>query len=154
MKQWARKYKKCIRCKRKDRIHKGNGLCVNCYDSDRGKTPKARGHQERYRNTHRKEIRERQRQVHKVNKRKLFDLLGGVCLKCGFTDERALQIDHIDGGGFYERKKLKINPKGFFGYALQSVLRGEKKYQLLCANCNWIKRSENKEFYKQERKPL
>lgn len=22
----------------------------------------------------------------------------------------------------------------------------EKKYQLLCANCNWIKRSENKEW--------
>jgi len=26
-----------------------------------------------------------------------------------------------------------------------SVLAGNKKYQLLCANCNWIKRNEIRE---------
>jgi hypothetical protein len=30
-------------------------------------------------------------------------------------------------------------------FALMSVLAGNKKYQLLCANCNWIKRNEIRE---------
>lgn len=64
--------------------------------------------------------------------------LGGKCVRCGFDDPRALQIDHVKGGGcnapFREyRKAVKI-----IG-ALPGV------YQLLCANCNWIKRAERNE---------
>lgn len=65
--------------------------------------------------------------------------LGGKCVRCGFDDFRALQIDHIDGGGTKELRKL-----GSPGVA-RKVLRGEPGYQLLCANCNWIKRVENNE---------
>ena len=70
-------------------------------------------------------------------------ILGGICNKCGFDDMRALQIDHINGGGTMELKK-----KGGAHYTtgvIRSVLNKENKYQLLCANCNWIKRVENKE---------
>ena len=71
--------------------------------------------------------------------------LGGKCVKCGFSDKRALQVDHIDGNGCKERREKKFN-----GYAykaiLESFLRGENRYQLLCANCNWIKRVENNEL--------
>lgn len=70
--------------------------------------------------------------------------LGGKCVRCGFEDSRALQIDHINGGGTKEREE-----RGFKGnydkHVLQSFLNGENKYQLLCANCNWIKRSEMQE---------
>lgn len=61
------------------------------------------------------------------------------CNCCGFSDERALQIDHINGNGHKEREE--------FGYVgLQKrVLANPKEYQLLCANCNWIKRAEEGE---------
>lgn len=61
--------------------------------------------------------------------------LGGRCVQCGFTDVRALQIDHVAGGGVRERRTI-----GYYGIC-QRVLRGSKGYQLLCANCNWIKRA-------------
>lgn len=73
-----------------------------------------------------------------------MEALGGKCVKCGFKDVRALQIDHINGGGSQERKErdFKMN---FHKHVLESFIRKENKYQLLCANCNWIKRFENKE---------
>lgn len=66
------------------------------------------------------------------------ELLGGVCVRCGFSDPRALQIDHIHGGGNQERKHNHDS-------AAARVIRGEVGFQLLCANCNVIKRIENHE---------
>ena len=66
--------------------------------------------------------------------------LGGKCVKCGFSDVRALQIDHVHGGGTKDFKKFG----GMYG-VYKNVLLEPEKYQLLCANCNWIKRFENKE---------
>ena len=60
--------------------------------------------------------------------------LGDVCCKCGFSDPRALQIDHIYGSGSQERKVLKTED------LYKKVIRDPTPYQLLCANCNWIKR--------------
>ena len=150
MKQWSRKYQKCIECGKAQNSHKGNGLCILCYDLKRAKTPKGRANQARYRDRHRQEIRERQRQERINIKNKLFELLGDKCVKCGFSDVRALQIDHINGNGKKDRGKL--NPKDFYRYALNKVKNGCNEYQLLCANCNWIKRYTNNEFFKQKRK--
>ncbi len=55
---------------------------------------------------------------------------------------RALQFDHINGGGHRERKNLT---KQVSKVVMESFLKNENKYQLLCANCNWIKKSENNE---------
>lgn len=75
--------------------------------------------------------------------------LGGKCVRCGFSDIRALQIDHIKGSGSRERKER--NYKGnFHMHVIKSFLNNENKYQLLCANCNWIKRHENNETKKVE----
>ena len=76
-------------------------------------------------------------------KKAIHALLGGKCSRCGFEDSRALQIDHINGGGVAEIKTIKGN---YLRLVLQSVSKGENKYQLLCANCNWIKRVENNEI--------
>ena len=60
-----------------------------------------------------------------------IQLLGGVCEHCGFDDYRALQIDHIKG----QRGKREAG-----NTVVAKILRGEiEEYQLLCANCNWIK---------------
>ena len=56
------------------------------------------------------------------------------------SDERCLQIDHIHGVWNEPRKvgcllyeDILYNPES------------SKIYQLLCANCNWIKRAEKNE---------
>lgn len=70
-------------------------------------------------------------------------MLSFECVRCGFTDIRALQIDHVNGGGSKERKQAK---KGIYKHILDKIKNGSKEYQVLCANCNWIKRCENREY--------
>ena len=76
-------------------------------------------------------------------RRTVLQVLGDKCKICGFSDYRALQIDHIKGGGSKERKEKGFSSQ-FHRHVLNNFLNGENKYQLLCANCNWIKRFENK----------
>jgi len=71
-----------------------------------------------------------------------FLKLGRVCNRCGFSDPRALQIDHVHGGGTKEGKERSGRGAGLYRRVL---LDTTGKYQLLCANCNWIKRYENGE---------
>ena len=103
----------------------------------------------KYKMTHREKIKQLQKAHYERVKRQLFDLWGNKCKRCGFSDKRALQIDHIKGGGTQERREKKITTsQSFWAIVIKSVLEKENKYQLLCANCNWIKRVENKEFRK------
>ena len=58
------------------------------------------------------------------------------CILCGYNDVRALDLDHVDGGGTKHRKQLK-------GTYVQAMLHREgfpdkDKYRILCRNCNWI----------------
>lgn len=71
---------------------------------------------------------------------KALEILGIECVRCGFNDIRALQIDHVNGGGRQEHIKL-----GSYGVYRQIVNGRTKDFQVLCANCNWIKRYENQE---------
>ncbi len=65
-------------------------------------------------------------------------VLGEKCKICGFTDERALQVDHIKAiGNRYRMRSSNV---------YKDVIQNPKKYQLLCANCNWIKRVEKGEY--------
>lgn len=66
--------------------------------------------------------------------------LGGKC-PCGFADPRALQIDHIHGGGNDDRRKFGGRWRLFYEY----VADNPAKFQILCSNCNAIKRIENSE---------
>ena len=82
------------------------------------------------------------RDWHKKSRAKLhlqvIMALGGKCSGCGFSDIRALQVDHINGGGNRELKQaFKRDYRKFFLHVIESI--GHGKYQLLCANCNVIK---------------
>lgn len=72
-------------------------------------------------------------------KNKAFKLLGNMCKRCKIKDKRVLQVDHIKGGGTKERKKISSLT------LYKKILNKEKGYQLLCANCNWIKKFNRKE---------
>jgi len=72
----------------------------------------------------------------------VYELLGNKCVHCGFSDIRALQIDHINGGGNKEVRKVSGN---YYKFLLTDIPNNPEKYQTLCANCNWIKRSINNE---------
>lgn len=73
----------------------------------------------------------------------VIESLGGKCQHCGFSDSRALQVDHINGDGATERKSGKGNPSHTIYRKI--LAKQTEQYQLLCANCNWIKRVENEE---------
>jgi 5-methylcytosine-specific restriction endonuclease McrA len=68
----------------------------------------------------------------------ITSLLGGKCCRCGFSDPRALQIDHIDGGGKRHRAEHS-NARMVY----KDMLTHPEDFQLLCANCNQIKKIEN-----------
>lgn len=74
----------------------------------------------------------------------VFAILGNKCSMCGFDDVRALQVDHINGNGGKERKSNN-GVTGTYKKIVSLGLKAKKNYQILCANCNWIKRVENKE---------
>lgn len=66
-----------------------------------------------------------------------------ACVKCGFNDIRALSIDHISGGGTWGRKEKQHGGNNFYSWLVRNGF--PVGYQTLCMNCQWIKRSENKE---------
>lgn len=71
----------------------------------------------------------------------VLTLLGGKCVRCGFDDFRALQIDHVKGNGCK-------HPISDYKLAVRILRVIPAAYQILCANCNWIKRAENNEHRK------
>lgn len=64
------------------------------------------------------------------------------CNRCGFKDIRALTIDHIKGNGAEHRRKLRHH--NFYDWLIKHNF--PKGYQVLCMNCQWIKRDKNKEL--------
>ncbi len=66
--------------------------------------------------------------------------------KCGYSDIRALGLGHINGGGAEQRR----NGFGGAGGAKFHFWLKKNNYpsglQVLCMNCNWVKREENNEL--------
>jgi len=110
---------------------------------------------------YREKERERGRKYSKKRREKikieLFEFLGNKCsnpnclIPNGCRDVRALQIDHVHGYGLTHRKETRTKSDTFYFRILREVKAGSKDYQLLCANCNWIKKFENKEIRRFEK---
>jgi|SRR5208282_3369093 len=84
-------------------------------------------------------------------KAKVFLLLGNCCARCGYNDPRALQIDHVKQY-IGKRKASKRSGTGL----LYAILNGKVPFtecQILCANCNVIKRLEDGEHQKSKHNP-
>ena len=93
---------------------------------------------------YRKEKRNRARKKAIELREEVHKLLGDKCVKCGFLDSRALQIDHVYGDGYIDRKK-RFSAISYYIYIKKELMKQSDRYQLLCANCNWIKRHEQGE---------
>ena len=106
-------------------------------------------YQDEYRANHRDEINRRRRKYYVTNrtqirsvatrridklKAELYNIFGKRCVQCGFDDVRALQLDHINGGGAQERRGKTA------AQVWRNAINNPEGYQMLCANCNSIKR--------------
>ena len=103
-----------------------------------------RAHGRRYYDADKERKRAEQRERTRQRRATLLELLGGKCRHCGFSDIRALQVDHRDGNGAKRNRELGIGSSSdpaFYRYATSHL----EEFQLLCANCNWIKRYELQE---------
>lgn len=60
-----------------------------------------------------------------------------ACVNCGFTDIRALSIDHVNGGG-NRHKQLEHMGSSIYYYLKRKHF--PSGYQTLCMNCQWLKR--------------
>lgn len=69
-----------------------------------------------------------------------MQVLGGYCKACGSKDYRVLQLDHIAG-----RPLFRLGTQQLYRFVVSNPEEAKKEYQLLCANCNWIKKWENNE---------
>lgn len=88
--------------------------------------------------------REHVKQWNRKRRQKFLQDMGGKCVRCGFDDWRALQVDHIDSDGAEERAEKGFRHDSNKWYA--HVLAHPERYQLLCANCNTIKKYESDEM--------
>lgn len=104
-------------------------------------------YQQKYYRANREKRKRRAREYNEGMRMAVLDILGRECECCGFDDVRALQVDHVNGGGVKEMKNNhgKMNYNKFI---LGKLLEGSEDYQVLCANCNWIKRAVRKEVRK------
>lgn len=73
-----------------------------------------------------------------ATRERLFEMYGRTCAVCGFSDVRALTLDHIHGDGNEERRQ--VGEKGVYRLALQDY--APDRYRILCMNCQFIEHKE------------
>ncbi len=76
----------------------------------------------------------RLQELRQYKRLQVIKLLGNKCAKCGITDWRVLQINHINGGGTAEFRK-----RGNYYGLITGILNGNRAttdLELRCANCN------------------
>ena len=80
--------------------------------------------------------RERKLNIKKV----LVQLLGGCCVRCGYSDARALDFDHAQPSTKSFNICLNLHQP------LELLETEVKKCQLLCANCHRVKTLEDNDY--------
>lgn len=92
----------------------------------------------KYRAANPEKYNEQSRMAKKRLKDTVFEKYGNICSACGFSDIRALTLDHVLNNGAEERKS--IGERGVYRRSLDDQYTEE--YQILCMNCQFIKRVE------------
>lgn len=105
-------------------------------------------HVKKWRLAHREHWNEYFRNYVRKQRIKAMEVIGqGIikCRICGFDDIRALEIDHINGGGTIERRRNKTTTYSYKWYRM--IITGKRSIQdlqILCGNCHNIKSYEKR----------
>jgi hypothetical protein len=88
---------------------------------------------------------------------KIFSILEEYkCRRCNESDWRCLQLDHVNGGGSYFRKKIG-GQSSMYSFYIRNPVIAKQELQVLCANCNIKKRyesGENRKFIESAKEKL
>ena len=143
--------------RRKRLAAKKAGLCPQCGKRklyrDKKQCKHCLNYAAEWRTKHRDRSNEMRRHEVRRMRSEVLRVLGGRCASkiCryrnldgtfGCTDLRILHVDHKKGNGNKDRLKLWARQ------IWKKVLKNPKNYQLLCPTCNWIKRIEEKEYFR------
>ena len=66
----------------------------------------------------------------------LLNGYGRKCVSCGITDERVLDLDHVNGDGAAHRKRVSNSTQKIYSEVIAAGF--PDNYRLLCKNCNWL----------------
>lgn len=129
-KQYYKSNKKCPDCgiligDKSQTCHPCNRLRERIYSSSRDISDK------KYHYLRHHGIRERL-------KNEIYSKLGDKCSRCGFSDPRALHIDHVNNDGYADRFGIPSSSTRYRAV----IADNSNRYQILCANCNFIKKHE------------
>lgn len=80
------------------------------------------------------DLRDRYYKQRALHKQTVINYYGGKCSCCGESVLQFLAIDHINGNGNEERKRIKKAGSGFYKWLIDSNF--PEGYQVLCHNCN------------------
>jgi len=90
--------------------------------------------------------RHKKEQWHKLRKL-VIEKYGGKCVHCGEGRIGCLVMDHVNNDGAKERReRFKNGPSGLYIWLKDNPV--SSNYQILCWNCNWLKRMEGKSLSK------
>jgi len=72
------------------------------------------------------------------------------CKSCNETNFDYLELDHINGDGYKQKNDVGHRQGGdnFYRKLKRLGYPNKDKYQVLCSNCNLVKRKENNEFHR------
>lgn len=88
-------------------------------------------------------------QPDRMKREALVRELGGCCARCGYdADIRALVLDHKNGDGYLDRKRLGSKVHRYYAKHPEEA---RKNLQILCSNCNTIKAIDEKEHNRSRR---
>lgn len=136
--EWGKKYKREYMKKylneNKEEKNKQNELTLKYYYDNR--------------EILKKKYMERAKENVKKLKEIIFNHYGKKCMCCGETETRFLCIDHINGDGKKHREELgsmkKWTGRGFYEWIINNNY--PDTLQLLCYNCNMVKRNAKHRF--------
>lgn len=98
-----------------------------------------------FRKDHHKDFLQQNRKHYHKIRMFVWSWFGGKCVRCGFNDWRAFELDHINGDGHLDGNKYDtMNAK--YKLIMTDPELAKAKFQLFCANCNKIKQREREEY--------
>jgi hypothetical protein len=116
------------------------------YHKEYQKTEKYKDQCRKYRSTDQAKQNHREKEKERRKKTKLEIIKhyskGEMCCElCKFNDDRALSVDHINGGGNKHRKSLSFTAgHQFYTWLIKNNY--PEGYRILCMNCQFIRKSE------------